>query len=128
MYSEKVIQYMEHPVNIGSLDKDAPNVGTGMVGSPICGDIITFQIMLGDDGKISDARFKSFGCAANIASSCMATEMLKGRTLDEALQIKNKHIARELGLPPEKVHCSVLCEDGIQKAVEDLQSKLAKED
>lgn len=122
-YSDKVLDHYENPRNVGNLDKDAPNVGTGMVGAPACGDVMRLQIQVGDDGVIQDARFKTYGCGSAIASSSLVTEWLKGKTLDQASQIKNKDIAEELALPPVKVHCSVLAEDAIKAAIEDYQAK-----
>jgi len=122
-YSDKVIDHYEHPRNVGVLDKDATNVGTGMVGAPACGDVMRLQIQVGDDGVIEDAKFKTYGCGSAIASSSLLTEWVKGKTLDEARAIKNSEIAEELALPPVKVHCSVLAEDAIKAAIADLQSK-----
>jgi Fe-S cluster assembly scaffold IscU len=122
-YSEKVIDHYEHPRNVGVLDKDARNVGTGMVGAPACGDVMRLQIQVDDRGVIEDAKFKTYGCGSAIASSSLLTEWVKGKTLDEARQIKNSQIAEELALPPVKVHCSVLAEDAIKAAIADLQSK-----
>lgn len=125
-YSEKVIDHYENPRNVGVLDKDASNVGTGMVGAPACGDVMRLQIQVNDNGVIEEARFKTYGCGSAIASSSLVTEWLKGKTLDEAQAIKNMDIATELALPPVKVHCSVLAEDAIKAAVEDYRSKTAK--
>ncbi|BAN68964.1 Fe-S cluster assembly scaffold IscU [endosymbiont of unidentified scaly snail isolate Monju] len=122
-YSDKVIDHYENPRNVGSLDKDAPNVGTGMVGAPACGDVMRLQIQVNEDGVIEDARFKTYGCGSAIASSSLLTEWVKGKTLEEARQIKNTDIVKELALPPVKVHCSVLAEDAIKAAIEDLQKK-----
>ncbi|MFY0649911.1 MAG: Fe-S cluster assembly scaffold IscU [Methylophilaceae bacterium] len=122
-YSDKVLDHYENPRNVGSLDKDDPNVGTGMVGAPACGDVMKLQIKLGENGMIEDAKFKTYGCGSAIASSSLVTEMLKGKTLDEAESIKNSAIAEELALPPVKIHCSVLAEDAIKAAIEDLKSK-----
>ncbi|MBL6727441.1 MAG: Fe-S cluster assembly scaffold IscU [Methylophilaceae bacterium] len=122
-YSDKVLDHYENPRNVGSLDKDDPNVGTGMVGAPACGDVMKLQIKLGENGIIEDAKFKTYGCGSAIASSSLVTEMLKGKTLDEAESIKNSAIAEELALPPVKIHCSVLAEDAIKAAIEDLKSK-----
>lgn len=122
-YSDKVLDHYENPRNVGNLDKDAKNVGTGMVGAPACGDVMRLQIQVGDNGIIEDARFKTYGCGSAIASSSLVTEWLKGKTLDEASVIKNKDIAEELALPPVKVHCSVLAEDAIKAAIEDYKSK-----
>ncbi|MFM1891568.1 MAG: hypothetical protein RLZ44_645 [Pseudomonadota bacterium] len=125
-YSDKVIDHYEHPRNVGTLDKDAPNVGTGMVGAPACGDVMRLQIQVNDQGVIEDAKFKTYGCGSAIASSSLLTEWVKGKTLDQALQIKNQDIADELALPPVKVHCSVLAEDAIKAAVRDLADKQGK--
>jgi len=122
-YSEKVIDHYEHPRNVGVLDKDASDVGTGMVGAPACGDVMRLQIKVGEDGVIEDAKFKTYGCGSAIASSSLLTEWVKGKTLDEACEIKNSQIAEELALPPVKVHCSVLAEDAIKAAISDYQSK-----
>ena len=122
-YSDKVLDHYENPRNVGSLDKDDPNVGTGLVGAPACGDVMKLQIKLGENGMIEDAKFKTYGCGSAIASSSLVTEMLKGKTLDEAESIKNSAIAEELALPPVKIHCSVLAEDAIKAAIEDLKSK-----
>ena len=126
-YSEKVLDHYEHPRNVGTLDKDAPNVGTGMVGAPACGDVMRLQIQVDDNGVIEDAKFKTYGCGSAIASSSLVTEWMKGKTLDEAGQIKNTAIAEELALPPVKIHCSVLAEDAITAAIADLKEKTAKE-
>jgi nitrogen fixation NifU-like protein len=122
-YSEKVIDHYEHPRNVGTLDKEATNVGTGMVGAPACGDVMRLQIQVNDSGIIEDAKFKTYGCGSAIASSSLLTEWVKGKTLDEAREIKNTDIAEELALPPVKVHCSVLAEDAIKAAIDDLQNK-----
>jgi nitrogen fixation NifU-like protein len=122
-YSDKVIDHYEHPRNVGVLDKDARNVGTGMVGAPACGDVMRLQIQVNDQGVIEDAKFKTYGCGSAIASSSLLTEWVKGKTLDQARQIKNSQIAEELALPPVKVHCSVLAEDAIKAAIADYQSK-----
>lgn len=122
-YSEKVIDHYENPRNVGTLDKDAKNVGTGMVGAPACGDVMRLQIQVSDDGVIENAVFKTYGCGSAIASSSLVTEWMKGKTLDEAKAIKNMDIAEELALPPVKVHCSVLAEDAISAAVEDYINK-----
>jgi nitrogen fixation NifU-like protein len=122
-YSEKVIDHYEHPRNVGTLDKEATNVGTGMVGAPACGDVMRLQIQVNDSGIIEDAKFKTYGCGSAIASSSLLTEWVKGKTLDEAREIKNTEIAEELALPPVKVHCSVLAEDAIKAAIDDLQNK-----
>lgn len=125
-YSEKVIDHAENPRNVGTLDKEDPNVGTGLVGAPACGDVMRLQIKVTDDGVIEDARFKTFGCGSAIASSSLATEWLKGRTLDEAAKIRNTDIVQELDLPPVKIHCSVLAEDAIKGAIEDFRQKQAR--
>ena len=122
-YSEKVIEHAENPRNVGTLDKDDPNVGTGLVGAPACGDVMRLQIKVSDAGVIEDAKFKTFGCGSAIASSSLATEWLKGRTLDEAATIRNTDIVKELNLPPVKIHCSVLAEDAIKSAIEDFRKK-----
>jgi nitrogen fixation NifU-like protein len=118
-YSDKVLDHYENPRNVGTMDKDADNVGTGMVGAPACGDVMRLQIQVNDQGVIEDAKFKTYGCGSAIASSSLLTEWVKGKTLDEAQQIKNSEIAEELALPPVKVHCSVLAEDAIKAAVKD---------
>ena len=125
-YSEKVIDHYENPRNVGVLDKNVENVGTGMVGAPACGDVMRLQIQVDDNGVIEEARFKTYGCGSAIASSSLVTEWLKGKTLDEAQAIKNIDIATELALPPVKVHCSVLAEDAIKAAIEDYRGKKAK--
>jgi nitrogen fixation NifU-like protein len=122
VYSNKVIDHYENPRNVGSLDKEDSNVGTGVVGAPECGDVMKLQIQV-ENGVITDARFKTFGCGSAIASSSLATEWLKGRTLDDATQIRNVDIAEELALPPVKIHCSVLAEDAIRQAIADFQAK-----
>ena len=122
-YSEKVIDHYENPRNVGVLDKDSIRVGTGMVGAPACGDVMRLQIQVNDQGVIEDAKFKTYGCGSAIASSSLLTEWVKGKTLDEARQIKNSEIAEELALPPVKVHCSVLAEDAIKAAVQDYTAK-----
>ena len=122
-YSDKVLDHYENPRNVGSFDKADPNVGTGMVGAPACGDVMKLQIKVGVDGVIEDARFKTYGCGSAIASSSLLTEWVKGKTLEEASRIKNSDIAEELALPPVKVHCSVLAEDAIKAAIEDFQKK-----
>ena len=122
-YSDKVMDHYENPRNVGTLDKDAPNVGTGMVGAPACGDVMKLQIKVNDDGIIEDAVFKTYGCGSAIASSSLLTEWVKGKTLDEARAIKNTAIAEELALPPVKIHCSVLAEDAISAAIEDYMHK-----
>ena len=122
-YSEKVIEHAENPRNVGTLDKEDPNVGTGLVGAPACGDVMRLQIKVSDAGVIEDAKFKTFGCGSAIASSSLATEWLKGRTLDEASAIRNTDIVKELNLPPVKIHCSVLAEDAIKSAIDDFRKK-----
>jgi len=122
-YSDKVMDHYENPRNVGNLDKQDPNVGTGMVGAPACGDVMKLQIRVNDQGIIEDAKFKTYGCGSAIASSSLVTEWVKGKTLEEARQIKNSAIAEELALPPVKIHCSVLAEDAIKAAIEDFQSK-----
>lgn len=122
-YGEKVLDHYENPRNVGTLDKDDVNVGTGMVGAPACGDVMKLQIQVGENGVIQDAKFKTYGCGSAIASSSLLTEWVKGKTLEEAGQIKNTEIAEELALPPVKIHCSVLAEDAIRAAVTDYQSK-----
>jgi nitrogen fixation NifU-like protein len=122
-YSDKVLDHYENPRNVGSLDKNASNVGTGMVGAPACGDVMKLQIQVNEAGIIEDAKFKTYGCGSAIASSSLVTEWLKGKTLDQAAEIKNSAIAEELALPPVKIHCSVLAEDAIKAAVADLKSK-----
>jgi nitrogen fixation NifU-like protein len=122
-YSEKVLDHYENPRNVGSFDKGDKQVGTGMVGAPACGDVMRLQIKVGDNGVIEDARFKTYGCGSAIASSSLLTEWVKGKTLDEARDIKNTDIAEELALPPVKIHCSVLAEDAIKAAIQDYQGK-----
>jgi len=122
-YSDKVLDHYENPRNVGSFDKNDSSVGTGMVGAPACGDVMKLQIKIGDNGIIEDAKFKTYGCGSAIASSSLVTEWLKGKSLDQAEEIKNSAIAEELALPPVKIHCSVLAEDAIKAAVEDLKSK-----
>ena len=122
-YSDKVIDHYSNPRNVGSMDKDAQNVGTGIVGAPECGDVMKLQIQVDDDGKIVDAKFKTYGCGSAIASSSLATEWLKGATLDKAEGIRNTEIVEELSLPPVKIHCSVLAEDAIKAAIEDYRTK-----
>ena len=124
-YSDKVLDHYENPRNVGSLDKNDPNVGTGMVGAPACGDVMKLMIKVNDDGIIEDAKFKTYGCGSAIASSSLVTEWLKGRTIDQAYAIKNSEIAEELALPPVKIHCSVLAEDAIKAAVADIKAKQA---
>jgi len=124
-YTDKVIDHYENPRNVGSLDKDDPSVGTGMVGAPACGDVMRLQIKVNAQGIIEDARFKTYGCGSAIASSSLVTEWVKGKSLDDALQIRNTQIAEELALPPVKIHCSILAEDAIKAAVKDYQSRIA---
>src|SRR5271168_2043637 len=124
-YSDKVLDHYENPRNVGSFAKDDDAVGTGLVGAPACGDVMKLQIRVGADGRIADARFKTFGCGSAIASSSLATEWLKGKTVDEAETIKNSMIAEELHLPPVKIHCSVLAEDAIKSAIADFRAKQA---
>lgn len=128
-YSDKVLDHYNNPRNVGSLDKNDPRVGTGMVGAPECGDVMKLQILVDEEtGVIADAKFKTFGCGSAIASSSLATEWLKGKTIEEALQIKNTEIVNELALPPVKIHCSVLAEDAIKAAIDDyLRKRAAKE-
>lgn len=125
-YSNKVIDHYENPRNVGSFDKDDDTVGTGMVGAPACGDVMRLQIKVNSEGKIEDARFKTYGCGSAIASSSLVTEWVKGKTLDEALQIKNSDIADELALPPVKIHCSILAEDAIKAAISDYRKRQGK--
>ncbi|MCG4451824.1 Fe-S cluster assembly scaffold IscU [Pseudomonas sp. SA3-5] len=122
-YSEKVIDHYENPRNVGKMDAEDPDVGTGMVGAPACGDVMRLQIKVNEQGVIEDAKFKTYGCGSAIASSSLATEWMKGKTLDEAETIKNTHLAEELALPPVKIHCSVLAEDAIKAAVRDYKQK-----
>ena len=122
-YSDEVIDHYENPRNVGSLDKTDENVGTGLVGAPACGDVMRLQIKVTDEGRIEDAKFKTYGCGSAIASSSLVTEWIKGRTIDEALKIKNADIAEHLSLPPVKIHCSVLAEDAIRAAIEDYKKK-----
>ena len=122
-YSNKVIDHYENPRNVGSLDKDALNVGTGLVGAPACGDVMKLQIKVSDAGVIEDAKFKTFGCGSAIASSSLATEWIKGMTLDQAMSVRNTQIVQELNLPPVKIHCSVLAEDAIKSAIADYRRK-----
>ncbi len=122
-YSEKVLEHYNNPRNVGSFEKDDPNVGTGLVGAPACGDVMKLQIKVSDAGVIEDARFKTFGCGSAIASSSLATEWIKGMTLDQAAEVKNTQIVEELNLPPVKIHCSVLAEDAIKSAIEDYKKK-----
>ncbi len=125
-YSDKVIDHYENPRNVGKMDADADNVGTGMVGAPACGDVMRLQIQVDDNGIIEDAKFKTYGCGSAIASSSLLTEWVKGKSLDEASQIKNTELAEELALPPVKIHCSVLAEDAIKAAVNDIRTKRSK--
>jgi len=127
-YSEKLIDHYENPRNIGSLDKNSEDVGTGLVGAPACGDVMKLQIKVSADGLIEDAKFKTFGCGSAIASSSLVTEWVKGKTIDEAETIKNTDIAKHLALPPVKIHCSVLAEDAIKAAIADYRAKIAKKD
>jgi Fe-S cluster assembly scaffold IscU len=128
MYHKNVIDHYENPRNVGAFDKSDKNVGTGLVGAPACGDVMKLQIKVDDNGKIIDAKFKTFGCGSAIASSSLATEWIKGKSLDEAGKIKNQEIAKELCLPPVKLHCSMLAEDAIKAAVQDYNTKRAKKD
>lgn len=125
-YSDKVIDHYENPRNVGAMDKDASDVGTGMVGAPACGDVMRLQIKVSPNGVIEDAKFKTYGCGSAIASSSLVTEWMKGKTLDQALEIKNSQIAEELALPPVKIHCSVLAEDAIKAAIEDYKAKQSR--
>lgn len=127
-YSNKIIDHYNHPRNVGSLDKNDPKVGTGIVGAPECGDVMKLQILCDDNDNIVDAKFKTFGCGSAIASSSLATEWLKGKSVDDALQIKNTDIVKELALPPVKIHCSVLAEDAIRAAINDYKKKRAAEE
>jgi len=122
-YSDKVLDHYANPRNVGALPKDDPNVGTGIVGAPECGDVMKLQLRIRDDGVVEDAKFKTFGCGSAIASSSYVTELVKGKTVDEVLAIKNTHIVQELSLPPVKIHCSVLAEDGIKAAIADWKRK-----
>ena len=124
-YSDKVLDHYSNPRNVGALDKNDPNVGTGVVGAPECGDVMKLQLKIRDDGVVEDARFKTFGCGSAIASSSYVTELVKGKSVDEVLAIKNTHIVEELSLPPVKIHCSVLAEDGIKAAIADWKKKRA---
>ena len=124
-YGEKLLEHFENPRNVGSMDKESSNVGTGLVGAPACGDVMKLQIRVNGEGIIEDAKFKTFGCGSAIASSSLITEWVKGKTLDEAGAIKNTHIAKELSLPPVKIHCSVLAEDAIKAAISDYRIKAA---
>jgi nitrogen fixation NifU-like protein len=125
-YSNKVIEHYENPKNVGTLDKSDPNVGTGLVGAPACGDVMRLQIRVNESGIIEDAKFKTFGCGSAIASSSLATEWIKGKTIDEAETIKNSQIVEELNLPPVKIHCPVLAEDAIKSAIADFRKKQAE--
>lgn len=127
-YSDKVLDHYENPRNVGSLDKNDPSVGTGMVGAPACGDVMKLQIQVNDEGIITDAKFKTYGCGSAIASSSLVTELLKGKTLTEAETIRNSAIAEELSLPPVKIHCSVLAEDAIKSAIQDYKKKQSQKD
>ncbi|GAB7563406.1 Fe-S cluster assembly scaffold IscU [Methylobacillus methanolivorans] len=127
-YSDKVLDHYENPRNVGSMDKNDPSVGTGMVGAPACGDVMKLQIKVNDQGIIEDAKFKTYGCGSAIASSSLVTELIKGKSLDQAMEIKNSDIAEELALPPVKIHCSVLAEDAIRAAVADLKAKQGTKD
>ena len=122
-YSDKLLDHFKNPRNVGTLDKSSKNVGTGLVGAPECGDVMRLQIEVDDEGKIKDAKFKTFGCGSAIASSSLATEWLKGKSVDEALEIDNMDIVEELALPPVKIHCSVLAEDAIKSAIKDYRTK-----
>ena len=122
-YSKKVLDHYENPRNVGVIEEDDQSVGTGMVGAPACGDVMKLQIKVGDDGVIQDAKFKTYGCGSAIASSSLVTEWIKGKTLEQASEIKNTHIAEELALPPVKIHCSVLAEDAIAAAIESYRAK-----
>ena len=126
-YSDKVLEHYENPRNVGSFAKDDPDVGTGLVGAPACGDVMKLQLRINDAGVIEDAKFKTFGCGSAIASSSLATEWLKGKTVDQALEIKNTDIVNELSLPPVKIHCSVLAEDAIKAAISDYRTKQSKQ-
>ena len=123
MYSDKVLDHYENPRNVGKMDREDDNVGTGMVGAPACGDVMQLQILVGDDGIIEDAKFKTYGCGSAIASSSLLTEWVKGKTLEDAGNIRNTDIANELALPPVKIHCSVLAEDAIKAAIKDYKEK-----
>ena len=124
-YSDKVVDHYENPRNVGTLDRNDQHVGTGLVGAPACGDVMRLQIRVNDEGVIEDAKFKTFGCGSAIASSSLATEWIKGRTLEQAAQLRNSEIAEELNLPPVKIHCSVLAEDAVKSAIEDYRRKRA---
>jgi len=125
-YSEKVLDHYERPRNVGSMDKSSPEVGTGLVGAPACGDVMKLQIKVNNSGVIEDAKFKTFGCGSAIASSSLITEWVKGKKIDEASQIKNTEIAKHLALPPVKIHCSILAEDAIKAAIKDYKTKNRK--
>ena len=125
-YSEKLMDHYENPRNVGSLDKEAKDVGTGMVGAPACGDVMRVQIKVSDAGIIEDAKFKTYGCGSAIASSSLVTEWVKGKSLDDAMKLSNEEIAEELALPPVKIHCSILAEDAIKAAIEDYRQKQGK--
>ena len=127
MYSDKVVDHYENPRNVGGFAKEEAGIGTGLVGAPACGDVMKLQIKVGADGRIEDAKFKTFGCGSAIASSSLVTEWVKGKSLDQALAIKNTQIAEELALPPVKIHCSILAEDAIKAAVDDYRSRHAGE-
>lgn len=127
-YSDKVLDHYSNPRNVGSLDKNSEDVGTGVVGAPECGDVMKLQLKISDDGIVEDAKFKTFGCGSAIASSSYVTELVKGKTVDECLTIKNTHIVQELSLPPVKIHCSVLAEDGIKAAIADWKKKRGDKD
>jgi|SRR3954466_15179574 len=122
-YGDKVLDHYENPRNVGTMDKSDPNVGTGLVGAPACGDVMRLQVKISDDGRIEDAKFKTFGCGSAIASSSLVTEWVKGKSVDDAVKITNKEIAKELALPPVKIHCSVLAEDAIKAAIADWKKK-----
>ena len=124
-YGDKVLEHYENPRNVGTMDKSDPNVGTGLVGAPACGDVMRLQVRISDDGRIEDAKFKTFGCGSAIASSSLVTEWVKGKSVEEAVKITNREIARELALPPVKIHCSVLAEDAIKAAIADWKKKRA---
>ena len=124
-YSEKLVNHFENPQNVGTLDKSAENVGTGLVGAPACGDVMRLQLQISDDGIIEEAKFKTFGCGSAIASSSLVTTLVKGKSIEDAQKINNAEIARELELPPVKIHCSVLAEDAIKAAIKDYQQKKA---
>jgi len=126
-YSDKVLDHYSNPRNVGTLPKDDPNVGTGVVGAPECGDVMKLQLKISDAGVVEDAKFKTFGCGSAIASSSYVTELVKGKTVDEVMSIKNTHIVQELSLPPVKIHCSVLAEDGIKAAIADWKKKRGDE-